>query len=111
MQRVETRRVEPHQLERLQARGAHARAAGAACGAAGGAPECGVDGAVDSVQAMMAEMAQLNAEMDRELASLKNKVDTARAERIELQAGHEALKQQVEEASAVVRQEEQHRLK
>ena len=66
-----------------------------------------VSSTAESMGAMMAEMAQLNAEMDAELAALRNKVDTARAQRSELQAGHLQLKQQVEEAEAVVQQEEQ----
>lgn len=48
-------------------------------------------------EAMMAEMEQLNAEMDAELASLSAAVSTAKAQRKELSGMHDQLLQQFEE--------------
>jgi hypothetical protein len=61
----------------------------------------GGEGEVDMVS-MMAEMAQLNAEMDAELAALSSKVQFAKAQREELQGSHGALLQQFEETKAFV---------
>jgi hypothetical protein len=53
--------------------------------------------AATDTAAMMAEMAQLNAEMDAELASLSRAVGAAKAQRTELGGMRDALLQQFEE--------------